>query len=239
MNIAIIGYGKMGHMIEEVARQRGHNIVCIIDADNLQDFDSAAFRSADAAIEFTTPATAVDNIRRAWQQGVPVVSGTTGWNNMLPTLKNEAEKQGKGLFWTSNFSLGVNAVMAINRRLAEILHSNDDYDISVTEIHHIHKKDKPSGTAISLAEDIVERTDRLKEWRLEENIDNPLTQLPIISVREGEVPGTHIIVYDSDVDTVSITHKAKSRKGFALGAVIAAEFMQGKTGFHNMRELVG
>lgn len=238
MNIAIIGYGKMGHMIEEVARQRGHNIVCIIDADNLQDFDSAAFRSADAAIEFTTPATAVDNIRRAWQQGVPVVSGTTGWNNMLPTLKNEAEKQGKGLFWTSNFSLGVNAVMAINRRLAEILHSNDDYDISVTEIHHIHKKDKPSGTAISLAEDIVERTDRLKEWRLEENIDNPLTQLPIISVREGEVPGTHIIVYDSDVDTVSITHKAKSRKGFALGAVIAAEFMQGKTGFHNMRELV-
>ena len=239
MNIAIIGYGKMGHMIEEVARQRGHNIVCIIDADNLQDFDSAAFRSADAAIEFTTPATAVDNIRRAWQQGVPVVSGTTGWNNMLPTLKNEAEQQGKGLFWTSNFSLGVNAVMAVNRRLAEILHSNDDYDISVTEIHHIHKKDKPSGTAISLAEDIVERTDRLKEWRLEENIDNPLTQLPIISVREGEVPGTHIIVYDSDVDTVSITHKAKSRKGFALGAVIAAEFMQGKTGFHNMRELVG
>lgn len=238
MNIAIIGYGKMGHIIERVAKQRRHRIVCIIDVNNQQDFESENFRSAEVAIEFSTPQTAVDNIRHAWKSGIPVVSGTTGWNDMLPTLRQEAENTGKGLFWTSNYSIGVNAVREINRRLAEIMRNHSEYRISITETHHIHKKDAPSGTAIMLAQDIVNQVEHIKEWRTKPQTDDPCTQLEITSIRQGEEPGTHIVTYDGPADTITITHKAKSREGFAFGAVIAAEFMKGKTGFHDMSEIL-
>ncbi len=238
MNIALIGYGKMGHSIERIALERGHNIVCIIDIDNAADFDSEAFRSAHVAIEFTTPNTAVANIHRCWQHGIPVVCGTTGWNELLPQLRSEADTKGCGLLWTSNFSVGVNAVMDINRRLADILHSNDEYRITITEIHHIHKKDKPSGTAITLAQDIVERVNQINSWKLNDGNECANHQLPITSIRQGEEPGTHTITYDGPYDTITITHSAKSRDGFALGAVIAAEFMQGKKGFHDFREIL-
>ena len=228
----------MGHIVERTAKARGHEIVCVIDVDNTADFDSDAFRSAEVAIEFSTPATAVENIRSAWEQGIPVVCGTTGWNDMLPTLRDEADLQHKGLFWTSNFSIGVNAVMAINRRLAEILHAHDEYAVSIVESHHIHKKDAPSGTAISLANDIVERVDHVSDWCKAEDATDLRSQLPIMSLREGEEPGTHVIMYDGPADTISLIHRAKSREGFALGAVIAAEFMKGKTGFHDMSEII-
>lgn len=219
MKIALIGYGKMGHMIESIALERGHEIVCIIDQNNLCDFESEAFASADVAIEFTTPQTAEQNIRRAWAAGVPVVCGTTGWD--VEAIKQEAQEA--GLMWSSNYSIGVNILFALNRQLAKLMVAYPDYTPHMTEVHHIHKLDAPSGTAKTLQEAIGEE------------------RLPIAdveSIREGEVPGIHTVVWDSEVDTISISHSAKSRKGFALGAVIAAEWMQGKTGWHDFSEII-
>ncbi len=212
----------MGHMIESIALERGHEIVCIIDQNNLCDFESASFASADVAIEFSTPQTAEQNIRRAWAAGVPVVCGTTGWD--IEAIKQEAIRQEAGMMWSSNYSIGVNILFALNRQLAKLMVSYPDYTPHMTEIHHIHKLDAPSGTAKTLQEAIGEE------------------QLPIAdieSIREGEVPGIHTVVWDSEVDTIRISHSAKSRKGFALGAVIAAEWMQGKSGFHTMQEVLG
>lgn len=219
MKIALIGYGKMGHMIESIALERGHEIVCIIDQNNLCDFESEAFASADVAIEFTTPQTAEQNIRRAWSAGVPVVCGTTGWD--VEAIKQEAQEA--GLMWSSNYSIGVNILFALNRQLAKLMVAYPDYTPHMTEVHHIHKLDAPSGTAKTLQEAIGEE------------------RLPIAdveSIREGEVPGIHTVVWDSEVDTISISHSAKSRKGFALGAVIAAEWMKGKTGWHDFSEII-
>ena len=219
MKIALIGYGKMGHMIESIALERGHEIVCIIDQNNLCDFESEAFASADVAIEFTTPQTAEQNIRRAWSAGVPVVCGTTGWD--VEAIKQEAQEA--GLMWSSNYSIGVNILFALNRQLAKLMAAYPDYTPHMTEVHHIHKLDAPSGTAKTLQEAIGEE------------------RLPIAdveSIREGEVPGIHTVVWDSEVDTISISHSAKSRKGFALGAVIAAEWMLGKTGWHDFSEII-
>ena len=219
MKIALIGYGKMGHMIESIALERGHEIVCIIDQNNLCDFESEAFASADVAIEFTTPQTAKQNIRRAWAAGVPVVCGTTGWD--VEAIKQEAQEA--GLMWSSNYSIGVNILFALNRQLAKLMVAYPDYTPHMTEVHHIHKLDAPSGTAKTLQEAIGEE------------------RLPIAdveSIREGEVPGIHTVVWDSEVETISISHSAKSRKGFALGAVIAAEWMQGKTGWHDFSEII-
>lgn len=219
MKIALIGYGKMGHMIESIALERGHEIVCIIDKNNLCDFESEAFASADVAIEFTTPQTAEQNIRRAWAAGVPVVCGTTGWD--VEAIKQEAQEA--GLMWSSNYSIGVNILFALNRQLAKLMVAYPDYTPHMTEVHHIHKLDAPSGTAKTLQEAIGEE------------------RLPIAdveSIREGEVPGIHTVVWDSEVDTISISHSAKSRKGFALGAVIAAEWMKGKTGWHDFSEII-
>ncbi len=219
MKIALIGYGKMGHMIESIALERGHEIVCIIDQNNLCDFESEAFASADVAIEFTTPQTAKQNIRRAWAAGVPVVCGTTGWD--VEAIKQEAQEA--GLMWSSNYSIGVNILFALNRQLAKLMVAYPDYTPHMTEVHHIHKLDAPSGTAKTLQEAIGEE------------------RLPIAdveSIREGEVPGIHTVVWDSEVDTISISHSAKSRKGFALGAVIAAEWMKGKTGWHDFSEII-
>ena len=222
MKIAIIGYGKMGHMIESIALERGHEIVCIIDQNNLCDFESEAFASADVAIEFTTPHTAEQNIRHAWAAGVPVVCGTTGWD--IEAIKQEATKREVGLIWSSNYSIGVNILFAINRQLAKLMAVYSDYTPHLTEVHHIHKLDAPSGTAKTLQEVIGE--ERL-----------PLRAIE--SIREGEVAGIHTVVWDSEVDTISISHSAKTRKGFALGAVIAAEWLKGKNGFHTMQEVLG
>lgn len=240
MKIALIGYGKMGHIIERIALERGHEVVSKVDVDNQEEFDSEAFASADVAIEFTVPNKAVDNYRRAWAAGVPVVSGTTGWNAVLPELKAEIAEKGYTLFWASNFSLGVNLFFELNKRLAAMMNRYVDYDVDMTEIHHTEKKDAPSGTAITLAEGILENLDRKEEWAL---VDGQRSadggRLGIVALREGKVPGTHIVRYDSAVDTITIKHEAKSREGFALGAVVAAEFLVGKpAGFYSMIDLM-
>ena len=235
MKIALIGYGKMGHAIEEIARARGHEICCIIDVDNPGDFDSEAFRSADVAIESTTPHTAFDNYLRAFARGVKVVSGSTGWTARLGEIEEICRKQDATFFWTSNFSLGVNIFFALNRYLASLMESFDAYTPEMKEIHHVHKLDHPSGTAISLAEGIMDCDSRIKGWN--EEPGNP-DELTISHERIGEVPGTHIIRWDSDVDSITITHEAKSRRGFALGAVVAAEWVAGQHGFLTMDMLM-
>lgn len=234
MKIALIGYGKMGHAIEEIALSRGHEIVCRIDADNVGDFESPAFAAADVAIEFTTPATAVDNYYRAFAAGIPVVSGTTGWLDRMPEIKAACEK-GCTFFYASNFSLGVNIFFALNRWLASVMNHFEDYSVSLEEIHHIHKLDHPSGTAITLAEGLIENLNAMRRWSETESASDII---PVTAKREGEVPGTHIVRYDSEVDTVTIEHQAKSRRGFALGAVVAAEFTVGKKGFLTMNDLL-
>ena len=236
MNLALIGYGKMGHIIEQVARQRGHQIVCTIDKDNQADFASAAFASADVAIEFTMPAVAVDNYRRAWTAGVPVVSGTTGWTAQLPAIRREVEQGGHTLFWSSNFSLGVNIFFELNRHLAQLMNRFPNYEPSLTEIHHTEKKDAPSGTAITLAEGILAELPRKEKWVLGTKTSD--FELPIEAIRQGQVPGTHTVRYDSAEDCITITHEAKSRAGFALGAVLAAEFVKGRKGFFTMHDML-
>ena len=236
MKIALIGYGKMGKTIEQIALSRGHQIVSIVDINNPEEFQSANFKSADVAIEFTTPATAFDNYMKSFAAGVPVVSGTTGWLDRIGEIKEKCEKEGKTFFYASNFSIGVNIFFALNKYLAKIMNNFPSYNISMTETHHIHKLDAPSGTAITLAEGILENVDRKERWSLE-TAEQP-TDLPIHAIREGEVPGIHEVTYESDVDYISIKHDAKSRAGFALGAVVAAEFTAGKKGFLGMDDML-
>ncbi len=236
MKIALIGYGKMGKTIERIALNRGHEIVCIIDINNPEDFDSDKFRSADVAIEFTTPSTAVDNYLKAFKQGVPVVSGSTGWTSRINEIKALCDNGDATFFWTSNFSLGVNLFFELNKYLSSSMDNFTEYTPSMKEIHHIHKLDHPSGTAITLAEGLIENTNRIDKWT--ENDVHNADELFIAHEREGEVPGTHIISWDSSVDTITIEHKAKSREGFALGAVIAAEWTKGRKGFLTMSELM-
>ena len=232
MKIALIGYGKMGHAIEQIALQRGHEIVSVIDVNNQEDFTSDAFKSADVAIEFSMPAVAMDNYRRAFAAGVPVVSGTTGWLEHLPEIK-EACKAGQTFFYASNFSLGVNIFFALNKYLAKIMNDFPAYDVRMVETHHVHKLD---ATAITLAEGLIDNIERKNKWV--EGKEPAEDEIGICSVREGEVPGIHTVIYESDVDTISITHDAKSRMGFALGAVIAAEFTCGKKGFLTMQDML-
>lgn len=241
MKIALTGYGKMGHMIEKIAKERGHEVVCIIDKDNTSDFESDAFRSADCVIEFSTPATAVENIRRSFSHGIPVVCGTTGWTDAMPEVKALCDNGNGTFLFASNFSVGVNIFMAVNRYLARIMDGFTQYRPHMVETHHIHKLDHPSGTAITLAEDIIAETGRISGWCEPDgkgssrcNKDNILE---IDHIRHGEVPGIHTIDWDSAVDNISITHSAKSREGFALGAVIAAEWLAGKNGFHTINEV--
>lgn len=211
MKIALIGYGKMGHMIEEVALSRGHEIVARIDAG-----DAFALNGADVAIEFSTPGTAKDNILRAWAQDVPVVCGSTGWNAQELLEEDKRIHEKPMLIWKSNFSVGVNIFFELNKELASAMKGQPQYTPSITETHHIHKLDKPSGTAKTLANDIMSAVTPL-------NGDATLNDVPIESIREGEVPGTHEVKWDSEEDTIIITHVAKGRRGFALGAVLAAE----------------
>ena len=212
----------MGKMIEQIALSRGHEIVSIIDIDNLQDFESPAFASADVAIEFTNPAVAYDKYLKAWKAGVKVVSGTTAWlKNHGDDVRKACSEEGKTLFWASNFSVGVAIFSAVNKYLAKIMNDFPQYDVNMVETHHVHKLDAPSGTAITLAEQIVERIDRKNKWALHETAPDVLR---IDDIRRGEVPGIHSISYDSPADVITITHDAHSRQGFALGAVIAAEY---------------
>ena len=218
----------MGHIVERIARERGHDIVSVIDVDNQADFDSDAFRSADVAIEFTTPATAIDNYRRAFAAGVPVVSGSTGWTSRMAEVEQMVAESDASLFWTSNFSVGVNIFFELNKRLARLMEPFPQYRPFMSETHHIHKLDHPSGTAVTLAEGIVEEHPRVNSWT--EEVPAADDALIVSHIREGEVPGTHTITWDSPVDSISITHRAKSREGFALGAVMAAEWLPGHKG---------
>lgn len=237
MKIALIGYGKMGRIIERIAIERGHDVVAIIDIDSQEVFSSQEFASADVAIEFTVPSQAIENFRRAWEAGVPVVSGTTGWTDKLDSIKIEINQKNATLFWASNFSIGVNLFFQLNRKLAQLINPYDNYDVEMLEVHHTEKKDAPSGTAITLANDLIECIDKKECWGLKGRDEIVSNTLSIEARREGNVPGTHIITYDSDVDTISIKHEAKSRAGFALGAVIAAEFAYDKKGFLTMSDL--
>lgn len=233
MKVALIGYGKMGKIIERIVKSRGHEIVSIIDIDNLSDFESDAFKSADVAIEFTRPDTAITNIRKCFKANVPVVVGTTGWN--VEEVKDELERGNHTLFVSSNFSIGVNIFMAVNNYLAKLMNRFDNYNVEMTEVHHVHKLDAPSGTAITLAEGVLKNLDRKTAWTKE--VEKTPSDLAIKSIREGEVPGIHTIRYESDVDSISITHDAKSREGFALGAVVAAEFAADKKGLLGMSDM--
>ena len=248
MKIALIGYGKMGHMIEEIARQRGHEIVCIIDVNNPEDFDSEAFSSADVAIEFTNPTAAYGNYLKAFKHHVKVVSGSTGWMKDHKADVEALTKDGQQtLFWASNFSIGVAIFEAVNRYLAKIMNGFPQYDVTMEEVHHVHKLDAPSGTAITLAEEIIENLDRKTEWvkgfqhhadGKEEGTNAVLAEkLPIASIRRDEVPGIHSIRYNSDADAITITHDAHNRKGFALGAVLAAEYTKDHTGLLTTSDL--
>lgn len=248
MKIALIGYGKMGHMIEEIALSRGHEIVCIIDINNPEDFNSPAFRSADVAIEFTTPTAAYGNFLRAFAAGVKVVSGSTGWKkDHEADVRRLCTEEGNTLFWASNFSLGVAIFRAVNRYLAGLMNRFAEYDVSIEETHHVHKLDAPSGTAITLAEDIVSNIGRKDKWvrGMLTAPDGTVTgtaacaadELRIDSVRRGEVPGIHTVCYDSEADAITLTHDAHSRKGFALGAVLAAEFVAGREGWLTIDDL--
>ena len=248
MKIALIGYGKMGKMIEEIARQRGHEIVSIIDIDNLQDFDSPEFASADVAIEFTAPQAAYGNYLRAFSHNVKVVSGSTGWmNDHKADVERMCNEEGKTLFWASNFSIGVAIFSAVNRYLAKIMNGFPQYDVEMEEVHHVHKLDAQSGTAITLAEEIVEVIDRKKDWTkgvlhapdgtVSGSADVAADLLRIDSIRRDEVPGIHAIKYDSEADCITITHDAHSRRGFALGAVLAAEYTKDHEGLLTISDM--
>ena len=236
MKIALVGYGKMGQMIEQIARQRGHEIVCIIDVDNLHDFESEALRSADVAIEFTAPSVAYDNVKRCLNADCKVISGSTGWfSTHEEEMRDFCANEGKTLLWSSNFSVGVAVFFAVNKYLARIMNAYTDYDVSMTETHHVHKLDAPSGTAITLAEGILANLSRKETWVKESATG--ATELPIYSIREGEVPGIHTINYESAADVITITHDAKNRTGFALGAVLAAEYALTHEGFLTIDDL--
>lgn len=245
MKIAITGYGKMGHIIEQTALGRGHEIVCRIDKENHGEFDSDAFGSADCVIEFSTPQTAFDNIKEAFSRNKPVVCGTTGWLDHLPEVRRECTDDKNTFLFASNFSVGVNIFMAVNRYLARLMERFPQYVPRLTETHHIHKLDHPSGTAITLAEQIIDANGRICGW--EEPADDGRSfrapesdglMMEIDHIRRGEVPGIHTIDWDSPVDSISITHSAKSREGFALGAVLAAEWLVKHKGFHTIDEVL-
>ena len=248
MKIALIGYGKMGKEIEKIALNRGHEIVSIIDINNQEDFESTAFKDADVAIEFTNPMVAYNNYIKTFKAGVKLVSGSTGWvGEHGEEVKKLCTEGGKTLFWSSNFSLGVTIFSAVNKYLAKIMNQFPAYDVTMSETHHIHKLDAPSGTAITLAEGILENLDRKDHWvkgRLQAadgtisgSMECAANELSVSSIREGEVPGIHSIRYDSEADSITITHDAKNRKGFALGAVLAAEYTAKHEGFLGMDDL--
>ncbi len=236
MKIALLGYGKMGKEIEAIALQRHHSIVLKVDDTNSASITKTDLQQADVAIEFSTPHTVISNIKKCLDAQLPIVVGTTGWYDSFNNIETECQQKNGTLFHSTNFSLGVNIFMKVNSYLAELMNKYTSYDVSMEEIHHIHKLDKPSGTAITLANQVINKIERKNNWSITDT--NPET-LFIKDVREGEVPGTHIIKYSSAVDDIEIMHKAHNRQGFALGAVIAAEYIYGKKGIFTMENLMG
>lgn len=228
----------MGRLIEEIARERGNEIACIIDIDNREEFRSEAFRSADVAIEFSVPSSAPDNILECFREGVPVVSGTTGFNPRLDEFRRLCA-EGKGtLLHSSNFSIGVNIFRALNRYLAGIMSDFPAYTPYMKETHHIHKLDHPSGTAVTLADELADACGRVTGWYEPTARKGAEGEMPVSTIREGEVPGIHTITWDSEADSIVLTHSAKNRRGFALGAVRAAEWLAGRRGFFTMGEML-
>lgn len=236
MKIALIGYGKMGKAIEKIVWKRGHEVVSVIDVDNREDFKSDAFRSADVAIEFSMPEAAFGNVMACFAADIPVVVGTTGWLERLDAVRAICEKEGKTFFYASNFSIGVNLFFALNRHLAKLMNDFPIYDVHMTETHHVHKLDAPSGTALTLANDLITQLDRKRGWRLKESGNSD--EVVIHAIRKGETPGIHEVMYESEEDYIRIEHNAHSRTGFAVGAVLAAEFIVGKKGFLGMEDML-
>ena len=236
MNIVLMGYGKMGKVIEKVAQSRGHNIIARIDLDNRQEFDNLSASQIDAVIEFSHPSSAFQNVKSCLEKGVPVVCGTTGWLEQKPEIEALTAQKKGAFFWSSNYSIGVNLFFELNKKLAQLMSPQQQYTVSTTEIHHTEKKDSPSGTSITIAEGIIENYPEKTQW-----INNEIpaeNEVAIWSAREGKVPGTHIVKYISDIDQIEISHIAHGREGFALGAVIAAEWIVGKKGVFGMKELL-
>lgn len=239
MKIALIGYGRMGHLIEEVAKSRGIEISCIIDEGDEAKFATEDFRKSDVAIEFSTPAAAIDGILSCFAAKVPVVVGTTGWDNSLPEIKAMCDKGSGTLLYASNFSIGMNIFMSLNRYVTNIMNGFDSYDPSLLEIHHIHKLDHPSGTAVTLANQLTSISKRVKHWIEKELGEKPEKGfLPVYHRREGEVPGIHTVTWESDCDSIVMTHDAKNRLGFARGAVSAAQWLAGKKGFFTIGDFL-
>ena len=236
MNIALIGYGRMGKEIEKIAIDRGHKIGLIIDVDNSEDLTTENLKGVDVAIEFTIPSSAVSNYKTCLSSGVPVVSGTTGWLAQWKEITEFCNKNDTAFFYASNFSLGVNLFFELNKQLAKLMQSFDQYNVQMTEVHHTKKLDAPSGTAISLADDLIALRRDIKGWVNSET--NEKEKLGIVSIREGNVPGIHTVKYESEADYIEITHSAKSRQGFAMGAVLAAEYTANKKGILSMRDML-
>ena len=233
MKIAIVGYGKMGHAIEEIATSRGHEICARINSSNADQMVGLV-KGADVAIEITRPAAAVANISELIDNGIPTVTGTTGWYDSFDQVCDLVKARSGAFLYATNFSIGVNVFFEVNRRLAQLMNKQDEYEPGLHEVHHIHKLDAPSGTAITTAEGIIEKVDRLKGWSQEDKDEH----LQITDERIGEVPGTHIVTWTSGIDEITLKHEAKNRKGFATGAVLAAEFIVGKQGVFKMSDLL-
>ena len=237
MKIALIGYGKMGKTIEEIALQRGHTIELKIDIDSIESFTKENLQQCDVAIEFTGPHSAKENILKCLDAGIPVVSGSTGWLESWNEVVNFCKEKKGSFLYASNFSVGVNIFFEVNKKLAQLMNGHKEYAISMQEIHHTQKKDAPSGTAITLAEQILQEIPAKKKWVNDETTDTET--LPIISKREDPAPGTHSITYSSAVDDIEIIHTAHNRNGFALGAVLAAEYICNKKGIFSMKDVLG
>ncbi|MDR0907491.1 MAG: 4-hydroxy-tetrahydrodipicolinate reductase [Rikenellaceae bacterium] len=237
MRVAIIGYGKMGRQVERTLTERGHEVALVIDVDNAADLSTEGMRGVDVAIEFTAPEAALGNIVKCLEIGVPVVCGTTAWTAHLPEVEALCKARGGAFFYASNYSIGVNVMFALNRQLARIMNRFPEYDVTVEETHHTQKKDAPSGTAITLAEDIIGGLERKTEWTGE--VTTAPAELEVTSVRRSTVAGIHTVTYESPVDTLTLSHTIKERSGLALGAVLAAEFLVGKKGVYTMNDLLG
>lgn len=237
MKIALIGYGKMGKAIEEIALQKGHDIVLKIDIQNSHDLTESNLKKADVAIEFTGPHSAFENVKKCIEWGVPVVSGSTGWLEQWNIIQTLCEEKNSTLIYSSNYSIGVNLFFELNKKLAKLMEPYESYDVAMNEIHHTEKKDAPSGTAISLAEQILGQIGRKKNW-VNGTTAEP-NELLIRSERIDPAPGTHTVTYSSPIDTIEITHTAHTRKGFASGAVLAAEFASQKKGIFTMKDVLG
>jgi len=236
MKIALIGYGKMGKAIEEIAVHKGHQVILRIDHDNINDLTKEKLSAADVAIEFTNPHSAFENVSKCLEWGVPVVCGTTGWTDRLDEMKRKCAEKNGAFIYASNFSIGVNLFFELNKKLASLMSAHPGYEVILEETHHTQKKDAPSGTAITLAEQVLEQVKRKKQW-VNHLSDHP-EDLEIISQRIDPAPGTHSVKYSSAVDDIEIIHTAHNRKGFASGAVLAAEFLVGKKGFFGMKDVL-